>query len=67
VGTPVVASDDVERPPACTLFRGEDAADFARAVSEVLQDLPAARERLKLEPVEDNGEKILAIYREIGL
>jgi glycosyltransferase involved in cell wall biosynthesis len=67
LGTPVVASDAAVRPPACVTFRSGDGGDFARAVSGVLQDLAAARERVRREPIEDNGERILALYRELGL
>ena len=67
LGTPVVASDAATRPAGCTVFRTGDAADLVRAALEVLDDLPAARARLSRRPAEDNGEKILALYRELGL
>ncbi|HVP39852.1 MAG TPA: glycosyltransferase family 4 protein [Candidatus Saccharimonadales bacterium] len=67
LGTPVVASDAAPRPPACFTFRSGDAADFARATAQALEDLPAARARTKEATMEDNGAKILALYRELGL
>ncbi len=67
LGTPVVASDAAPRPPSCVVFRSGDVEDFTRQVEIVLGDLEAARARARREPPQQNGEKILAIYRELGL
>jgi glycosyltransferase involved in cell wall biosynthesis len=67
LGTPVVASDAAPRPSACVTFRTSDADDFLSKVETVLGDLETARAKAASEPQEDNGGKILAIYRELGL
>ncbi len=67
LGTPVVASDAAPRSPACVTFNKGDAEDFIRATELVLADLESARARARSEAQEDNGAKILAIYRELGL
>ena len=67
LGTPVVASDVAPRPAGCVTFRDSDADDFLAKVEAVLGDLEGARARAASEPQEDNGGKILAIYRELGL
>jgi glycosyltransferase involved in cell wall biosynthesis len=67
MGTPVVASDAAPRPSGCVTFRASDADDYLSKVEAVLGDLEAARAKAASEPLEDNGSKILAIYRELGL
>ena len=67
LGTPVVASDVAPRPSMCVTFRVSDANDFLSKVEAVLGDLETARAKAASEPQEDNGGKILAIYRELGL
>ncbi|MBI5836742.1 MAG: glycosyltransferase family 4 protein [Candidatus Eisenbacteria bacterium] len=67
LGTPVVASDAAPRPGACVTYRTGDADALERAVLGVLEDVGAARARVRREPVEDNGGKILDLYRELGL
>lgn len=67
LGTPVVASDAAPRSPACVTFKKGDAEAFTRAVDGVLTDLESARAHARSEVQEDNGAKIFAIYRELGL
>jgi glycosyltransferase involved in cell wall biosynthesis len=62
VGTPVVASDCVERPAGTVLFRNRDAGDLTARVAEVLSDLPAQAERACRAGARSSAAAFAALY-----
>jgi glycosyltransferase involved in cell wall biosynthesis len=64
VGTPVVASDCVERPAGTVLFRTRDQADLETRVTEVLADLSAHVERVRGVAAPSSAAAFAALYRE---
>jgi glycosyltransferase involved in cell wall biosynthesis len=62
VGTPVVASDCVERPEGTLLFRNRDQDDLTARAALVLSDLPGHRERVRRVAVPNNAEAFVALY-----
>jgi glycosyltransferase involved in cell wall biosynthesis len=67
LGTPVIASDAAPRSPACVTFKTGDGDLFERAALSVLEHPDGARAHARSEVQQDNGAKIVAIYRELGL
>jgi glycosyltransferase involved in cell wall biosynthesis len=65
LGVPVVASDVVWRPPGCTVFRNRDMADFARAVLDVLGDLPKYQKQVGAVPTVCHAEAVRDVYRQV--
>jgi glycosyltransferase involved in cell wall biosynthesis len=65
LGTPVVASDAVPRPEACTLFRNRDVDDFERQTRRALANLPALRSQLAEHQPLDNAQPILELYAQL--
>ena len=61
-GTPVVASDCVDRPDGVILFKTRDVADLVRAVSDTIENLSQRRERIAAMKIENNAEKIDNLY-----
>lgn len=66
VGTPVVASDCVDRPAATVLFRNRDQDDLTDRVAQVLADLPGSRERVRQVPVANNAAAFVALYERLS-
>jgi glycosyltransferase involved in cell wall biosynthesis len=62
VGTPVVASDCVERPAGTALFRNRDQDDLTHRVAQVLSDLPGCRERVRAVSPASNAAAFIALY-----
>lgn len=62
---PVVASDSVERPAACRLFRNRDQDGLEEAVREVLGDPAGAQLRCRQSPVLDASIPIGRIYADL--
>lgn len=62
VGTPVVASDCVERPAGTVLFRTRDADDLAARTLEVLADLPGHAVRARRAGAPSNAAAFAALY-----
>lgn len=65
VGTPVVASDCVERPPGTVLFRNRDQDDLTDRVVAVLSDLPKSRELVRQVAIPDNAAAFVALYERL--
>jgi glycosyltransferase involved in cell wall biosynthesis len=66
LGTPVVASDCVERPPQALLFRSRDVASLTQVLASTLSNLPAARERIRTEAPGGSAEAFVALYDELA-
>jgi glycosyltransferase involved in cell wall biosynthesis len=65
VGTPVIASDAVQRAPGCVLFKNRDMKSLHQTVEKVLQDLPGFRERVRSIGVEDCSDIIIELYKRL--
>lgn len=61
-GTPVIASDCVERPNECVLFRTRDVEDLRRAIKRVLCDVDTYRRRLRCQPKNDHVMAFMKLY-----
>lgn len=64
LGVPVITSDSVPRPEPSVLFKDGDAEDCARKVRQVLEDLPAYRDRFRNAQVQDNARPIVDLLNE---
>ncbi len=65
LGTPVAASDCVQRPPGCVLFGNRDVESAAGAVEEILKHPDDYRRRCLDSPVTDASVPIAEIYRRL--
>jgi len=64
-GTPVLASDCAPRGPGVVTFRTRDVDDLVDKAETILCGLPEYRSAVKEIEFADNGEKLVAIYREL--
>lgn len=66
VGTPVVASDAVDRPSACVLFRNRDVDSLVCAIEGTIGRIEQQRRevRASIAPV-DTLEQIMGVYRKV--
>ena len=65
-GVPTIASDAVQRPPGCVLFRNRDAADLACKVSDALENLSALTEQARRMREPDHFDEVLAVYESLA-
>lgn len=66
LGVPVVASDAVQRPAGCTLFRTHDSAACVEAVTKLLGDLEERRKCVEPATDEGWGDQLVDVYRNIA-
>lgn len=65
-GTPVVASDCVERHPAVALFENRNAGSLTAKIQDVLEHLDRYRSTARAARLEDNGMKFVEVYRRLA-
>lgn len=61
-GTPVVASDVVNRPSECKLFKNRDSEDFTKVTLDIIEHY----EEYKNIRVDDFGEDVLRFYEQVS-
>ena len=64
-GTPVIASDCVNRPDGVMLFKNRDVGDLARVVDDTINNLGYHKIRTAALKIENNAGKIDALYSEL--
>jgi glycosyltransferase involved in cell wall biosynthesis len=67
LNVPAVASDVCTRPEGVILFKNRDLRDFILKVKDVLDNYQWHRKRIEVVEIEDNFEKIMNIYRRLGI
>ena len=65
MGVPVIASDSVQRPDGCVLFRNRDMKSLEETVKKVLQDLSGYREKIKDNTGGDSSRFIIEAYKRV--
>ncbi len=64
LGVPVIASDAVDRPDECILFRSRDTDAMIESIAHALRNIEDYRTRLRANAVVNSSERIMEIYRE---
>jgi glycosyltransferase involved in cell wall biosynthesis len=65
IGIPVLASDCVERPKEVVLFKTRDTQDLVKNIFHILNNLEIYKQNVRAVSVENNAQKMLALYKSV--